>query len=370
MAFGIYEKLTKDYILKRITQEQIMEFYLGIPVKIGELICSPLRNDKTPTCSFYYNKQGKLRFRDFSGHFWGDSFDVVARGLGVNVNDRIAFNFVLHTIAKDFKIHQYENKDAVTLYKLKTDEYFKKKKYKEAIKIIVVYRTFNYHDKAYWDKINVNEQLLKIGMVFFAQEIYMSKDNLPFVRIYLYKPSDPAYCYYGGKFPNGEYKWRIYFPFRKIRGENGFLSNSSFLQGRHLLSCGRVCVITKSYKDVLTFRSIGIHAVAPSAESILLTPQEFNYINSLYDFVISCMDYDRAGMRMAQQLRKTYKITPFMFTNGLYNSINYGSKDVSDYVDNKGIEELKVIVQNIFNQYKEDFQKLDLEIYNNLKFIK
>ena len=39
-------------ILNKVSQEQLMEHYLGIPVKKG-LFKSPLRRDKNPTCAFY-----------------------------------------------------------------------------------------------------------------------------------------------------------------------------------------------------------------------------------------------------------------------------------------------------------------------------
>ena len=52
-------RVTKEMILKKVSQEQLMEHYLGIPVKKG-LFKSPLRKDKNPTCSFYWNKNGDL----------------------------------------------------------------------------------------------------------------------------------------------------------------------------------------------------------------------------------------------------------------------------------------------------------------------
>ena len=55
-----------------------MEHYLNVPVKKG-LFRSPLRDDKNPTCSFTYDKHGRLVLKDFSGDFYGDVFEVVRR---------------------------------------------------------------------------------------------------------------------------------------------------------------------------------------------------------------------------------------------------------------------------------------------------
>lgn len=59
--------ITKELILKRVSEETLMEHYLGVPIKKG-LLKSPLRNDNKPTCAFYRSKKsGRLIFKDFSG---------------------------------------------------------------------------------------------------------------------------------------------------------------------------------------------------------------------------------------------------------------------------------------------------------------
>jgi hypothetical protein len=373
MELGIYPKLTKKYILDRISQEDIMEKYLGIKVVFDILITAPpvIRiNDNNPTCGFKYNINGKLRFRDFSGAFWGDCFDVVAHVLKIDSHNKRAFQLIIHTIAKDFKIHKYQNEVGIKEYTSLTNTFFKKRKYKPRTILKIIFRRLNYHDKSYWGRFNITEKLLNIGKVYFAQEVYLSYDGIDYKRIYIYNPKDPAYCYYGGKDIKGIAEWKIYYPFRK-KGEIRFHSNSSFLQGKHLLKPARVCIVTKAYKDVLSFRSIGLEACAPSAESILLKKEEYVFLKSYYDFIVSSMDYDRAGMRMAQLLRKTYGIPPIMFTNGRYNSINYGAKDMAEYVDNtKDINKVRNLIHSVYSSYTDAFDQIDNINYNLLKHLK
>lgn len=88
---------TKELILNKISEERIMEHYLGIHVKKG-LVKSPLRKDNNPTCSFYRNKHGTLIFHDFSGHFSGDAFSVVMYKYNCD------FYKALQIIANDFDI--------------------------------------------------------------------------------------------------------------------------------------------------------------------------------------------------------------------------------------------------------------------------
>ena len=373
MKFGIYPELTKEYIFKRVSQEEIMEKYLGVPVILNELIRAPKlirAQDDNPTCSFYYNNQGRLRFRDFAGYFWGDCFDVVGKAISVDSNDKRGFKMILHTIAKDFKIHKYENDTEIKNYHSITSKHFRKIKQKEKTRFRIVPREFNYHDKHYWSKFNITPKLLSIGKVYMAQEIRISTNaGEDYSYIYNYSPKDPAYCYYGGKDINGIDEWKIYYPFRK-KGQDRFHSNSSFLQGKHLIDCGRFCVITKSYKDVLVFYSFGISSVAPSAESILLAKSDYDWLINRFDYLVSCMDYDRTGMRMAQQLRKVYKIEPIMLTNGLFGTKDYGAKDIAEYVDNFGSKDTLNLLQSVYSYYKPYILQNEKDLFNYLKFLK
>lgn len=377
MNFGILPDLTKTYILDRISQEAIMEKYLApygvTKVQTDRQILSPFRKENNPSCGFYYNSNGKLRIRDLGGSFWGDCFDVVAWVLKVNANNKKSFQLILHTIAKDFRIHKYVNNKEVTNYDIITKNFFTKRKTKKPKLIIkVIPRKINYHDVAYWKKFNINELLLNIGRVYFAEEIYISRDNMNYTQIYSYSTKDPAYCYYGGKTDNID-DWKIYYPFRPKPTKKGdkprFHSNSSFLQGKHLITCGRIGIITKAYKDVLSFRSIGLQAVAPSAESILISQEDYWFMKNKFDFLISCMDYDTAGIRMMKKLYKHYRIQPFMLTNGTNNTVNYGVKDFAEQIDKNGVLKTKNLINNIYKKYLPDFEELDTLNFNTLKFI-
>ena len=76
MDFSFNKTITKELLLQHYSQETYLEYYLGIPVKKG-LFISPLRVDKTPTCSFYKSKNGDIIFKDFSGQFSGNFISVV-----------------------------------------------------------------------------------------------------------------------------------------------------------------------------------------------------------------------------------------------------------------------------------------------------
>lgn len=372
----ILPELTKTYILDRISEEEIMEKYLGVAVTndtlVANSVCSPLRKDNSPTCNYWYSRTGKLRFKDWSGHFHGDCFDVVAYKIQVNSRDSKAFQLVLHTIAKDFRIHKYKDYKEVEKYDEITKEFYKKLKTPSQTLIKVVPRTWNYHDDYYWGKFLVDRKTLEIGKVYPVEELYISKRGKPFIRIYSYSFKDLAYAYYGGKDNTGKPMWKIYFPLRNKRDKKNprFLSSHSFLQGKHLIQPARFCIVTKAYKDVLAFRKFNIMAVAPSAEGVLLTKDEYWLLRKNFDFILSCMDYDRTGKLMAKQLKDIYGIEPIMFTDGYFNTYNYGSKDPAEYIHKNGYSNSMLLFQTVYKRYIDDIRKFDTYFYNNLKFIK
>lgn len=79
-------KLSKDFILSKVSQINIISRYLQIPIDIiencivnGKLIQSVFReDDNNGSLGFTIIKNGKVKCKDFGGLFWGDCFDVVA----------------------------------------------------------------------------------------------------------------------------------------------------------------------------------------------------------------------------------------------------------------------------------------------------
>lgn len=88
--------LTKEYILSKVSEEEIFEHY-GIKVQKG-LFCSKLRQDKRPTVSFYRNKSGRLIMHDFGDSSFIDCFSYV------QILFDVSYYMALQIIANDFKL--------------------------------------------------------------------------------------------------------------------------------------------------------------------------------------------------------------------------------------------------------------------------
>jgi hypothetical protein len=368
---GVLPKLTKKYLLDRIKQEEIAELYTKIPVNedtlMGNSFTSPLRIDHSPTCNYYYNQNGKLRLKDWSGHFDGDVFDIVGYYEKINAKSPQGFQLIIHIIARKFAIHKY--KDGAEREKL--DNYILTYEEKQLPKLFKVSpRQWNRYDKRYWyDKFGIDSSLLRQAKIIPVEQLQIEDRDGYMIKKYDYRASDPAYAIYGGK-RDGINIWKIYFPFRTNNKMSKFITNGVFLQGLHLLQPARVGIITKSYKDVLCMKTFGLQAVALAAESIILTKAEWEYLQPICDFWISVMDYDKAGILMSNKLKNTYGISPLMFTRGRFNQPDFGVKDFSEFRDVYGRAKTIQLIEQTIEPYREDLDKFSLEQYNNLKFIK
>jgi hypothetical protein len=88
--------VTKEFILSKVTEEEIFEHY-GIKVQKG-LFCSKLRRDVRPTVSFYRNKTGRLIMHDFGDSSFIDCFAYV------QIIFNVSYYMALQIIANDFKL--------------------------------------------------------------------------------------------------------------------------------------------------------------------------------------------------------------------------------------------------------------------------
>ena len=94
-------EITKQAILDRISEEKIMEKYLGLQIDTETFYQNPLRPDKRAGCRFYYNSKGRLYFHDWGKFHW-DCFAVIQYRYGDT------FMQALRRIAHDFSLHDVE----------------------------------------------------------------------------------------------------------------------------------------------------------------------------------------------------------------------------------------------------------------------
>lgn len=335
MISGLLPRLTKSYILRNVgynelhSQIKIFAEFLGLAendisecIHRGLLICSPLRTDNSPTCSFYIDRKGVLRFRDWAGYFWGDCFDSAAYRLLLDTNNGTDFNLILESIAKRFKIHRFKgdftNGTPIELFPSILQG-------KSEMIFSPLFRNWNNDDIRYWNQYYLDVSLLEYFRIFPLYSLHINKRI-----IYLYSYQDPGYIFKTISKDSADY-WECYFPRRDKKKQNRFLRNHRFIGGLNLIENRDYGVITKSRKDVACLALFDINAVHLAGETTMPLDWEFDIIKKKWKTVYSLLDFDYAGIRTSRKLRRL-GIIPIFFTNGMYGTLDFESKDFSDYL--------------------------------------
>ena len=332
MDFSFQPKITKELILSRFSEEQLMEYYLHLPVKKG-LFRSPLRRDKQPTCSFYRNKSGTLIFKDFATGQHLNVFDVVQSIFKCNYFES------LRIIANDFGIVRdsalRKNPGKINLNPIKIKD-------KEISKIQIEVQEFTDSELKWWGKYGISKDILKRFAVYSCKHVFLN-DQL-FAKS---QQHCPIFGYYGKKYQGLEL-WRCYFP---KRTSFRFITNwpSKKIQGYDQLpKKGKLLVITKSMKDSMCLYSCGITACAPNSENLFISDKVLEDLKSRFKNIVVLYDNDRPGLYNMAKIRRAH---PEL----IYISIpkEFGSKDISDFYKDHGRSETLSLIKKFILWLKE-----------------
>lgn len=364
-------KLTKQTVLEKISQVTIFSTYLNLSdtivqhcIDTGELICSPIREDIHPTCGFKYDNKGRLKFKDFSGYFWGDCFDIVALVMSsiynkqYNVKDKNDFIKILRHITFTFKDIFYGQEKDINL--INSINYAVNNIKTQKPKIELVVRDWNNNDKTYWDNIGVPLNFLNINFIYPVEQYYINRNVNPEPKYY-YNTNDPCYGYLLGQDRNGIYNIKLYFP-KRDKGHTKFITNCNHLEGIYNLDKNNydIIVITKSTKDrvsigaallkmSLLYRGLinkQIGVINIPHETYKLRQNEYDWLYSKLNnngHIISLMDNDAVGINESIWLKNNFNIIPFLIP------FRYKSKDFSELVQNINFQEIKTLIIKVIN---------------------
>ena len=335
MDFSFQPKITKELILSRFSEEQLMEYYLHISVKKG-LFRSPLRKDKQPTCSFYRNKSGTLIFKDFATGQHLNIFDVVQSIF------RCDYFESLRIIANDFGIVRdnalHKNPGKINLNPIKIKD-------KEISKIQIEVQEFTDSELKWWGRYGISKDILKRFDVYSCKHVFLNDQ--------LFAESQqhcPIFGYYGKKYQGLEL-WRCYFP---KRTSFRFITNwpSKKIQGYDQLpKKGKLLVITKSMKDSMCLYSCGITACAPNSENLFIPNKVLEDLKSRFKNIVVLYDNDRPGLYNMAKIRREHPELTYVFIPK-----RYGSKDISDFYKDHGRKETLNLIKTFILWLKEHRQ--------------
>jgi len=320
-------KITKEFLLSKNTQETYFEHYLGIPVKKG-LFCSPpiIRVDKKPTCAFYKNKAGLLKYKDFAG----PTFDFIGAVMYIY---NVSYYKALRIIANDFGYVNFEKIEKNPPLIPYTGSVLEETS--SAI-ISVETKEFSSKELTWWQSFGISLSTLKKFKVYSIKSVFLNG-----VYFGSSSNSSPIYGYYGGENSHSEELWRLYMP-TKIKYR--FLSNwsSTLIQGaKQLPKSGDYIVVTKSLKDVMSLYEFGITSIAPNSENIFLTESQYLKLKEKFLDIYLLYDRDLAGIKAAKKIKAQFPDIKILLMPKV--------KDFTDYVKKYGI--LKTL--NLVNEWLE-----------------
>lgn len=325
MDFSFKPKITKELILSRFSEEQLMEYYLHLPVKKG-LFRSPLRKDKNPTCSFYRNESNTLIFKDFATGQHLNIFGVVQTMFHCDYFE------ALHIIANDMGIIRDRS---VPRNPGKINDHPIRMQDKEMSKIQVEIQDFTDLELKWWGKYGITPEILKRFDVYSCKHVFLNGSLVAKSQQHC-----PIFGYYGKKYQGLEL-WRCYFP---KRTSFRFLTNwpSKKIQGYDQLpKKGKLLVITKSLKDTMCLYSCGITACAPNSENLFISNTMLNELKQRFENIIVFYDNDKPGLYNMAKIRKDHPELVFV-----YIPKKYGSKDISDFYKDHGRKETLNLIKN------------------------
>ena len=321
-----YKKLSKESILKEVSEEEIMRHYLGFEFEIGRMYNSPLRDDDVPSFNVYYSEYQELRFKDFNGS-QGTCFDLVMLLNNCNfyeaichINDEFGLGLGGRTSEKklSYKKFKAEISDKKCLIQFKPQQ-------------------FTAIDKKYWKKYNISEDTLKHFNVYSAKYVYMNKQLL-----FRYTNYSPVYCYKFGD------KVKVYRPLQP-KGVYKWLSNAKMdtVQGYDQLRYEKdTLIITKSLKDVMALWELEYEAIAPQAETTHLDLNVLESIINKYKNIYILFDNDSAGVFGAETLHKKIPGSKMIFIS----IEEFGCKDFTDVINKHGIVVASELIKKLINE--------------------
>lgn len=326
MTYEFRPTLTRSYLLQHVSEEEIFEAFgepYGLRVQHGTFT-SPLRTDRSPTCTFYRSKSGKLYLKDWKpGSFHGDCFDFVSQVSRTN-----NFDATLRKVAIRFGLLPGENVqvERVPLQHPVQIE-------RQSCQIRVTRRSWNDRDREFWGLWDFKGETLYTYHVAPVERVWV--DNS---LVYTYnKQLDVAYVYHFG-----DYDYKVYFPRRE---KHRFLhNNADIVQGYlQLPPTGDFCVVTKSLKDIMKLYEFDIPAVAPMSESQTLTNDMYSDLRQRFTRLFCLYDNDMAGKRASVRMRNTHEYTMLMFPKGY-------PKDFTDFYLKRGRESTLSLIETIKSQ--------------------
>ncbi len=327
--------ITVESILNKVSELEIWSRYCSNFEEIDKSFCSDLYNDRNPGCRVYYNGRNKLVYKD---HGNGDSFDCFGY---IQAKYRCTFRESLRIIYNDFKLGSIRFDIIPQLVLNNAPEVLKMSS--KPIVIEVISQAYNYTDHKVWGDYHIPLELLEEEEIISCKTVYLHKDNRTIT--YNSSSSNPIYAWKEYDIDLNFLGYKVYFPLANPRYKWLNSAGAEAIQGiKSIKRSGGTLGITKSRKDTLIYKLIGIEAIAPYNESGDLNINRIYELFDYYDLVFLNFDPDQAGINATNKIVEQWNLPHFYIPEG---------KDPAGYCKIHGLEQTKQMINNKIKQINE-----------------
>lgn len=321
-------KLSKELILSKVDDYNIIKHYLGQDFDYKHKYPSPLREngiDNTPNLCFFIGDNDEILFKDFASNKGGDCFKFVSYIFGLN------FYQVLEKIDKDFGLGLQDENPVFKIQVTKRPDSI----HKQAKLIQIIPKDFTFEELSWWKQYHIIREELDRKLIYSIDKLYMNKKLVPNYD------KELRFAYQFDNYlkiysPNNKrYKWISSCP-------NDYISG--FDDIKYKVFSGKQSdklIITKSVKDEIIMSKFFPDVCSTQNESNSSINQEnMEWILKGYERknIFIAYDNDEAGVEASTYYTKNYG---FSYVNVPKIFRREGIKDWSDLVKEKDLDTME-----------------------------
>jgi 5S rRNA maturation endonuclease (ribonuclease M5) len=321
----ITNNLSKEEILKLVSEEQIYKYYLGDNFSINKSILVPWREkiNSIPSLNLFYSSNGTLLWKDHSYSEVGNVFQFVMKFNNCNYFEalkKIQYDIIINSNHNPGSLSNNQN----NLRNIKRLPDINRKQ--EIKRIIHESKDWGIKDLTWWKDQGISRETLDLFNISNGDKVFYNGKLWLTSSIY-----NPIYIY------SQDSTIKIYRPLMpKGKRFLGNMKNSTIL-GLNLIpdNYNELIILGKAYKDCASiWENNKIKSICKAGESCYWTTEDIERIKKKSTKLILLGDFDYTGVMIVNKAKRDFNLPYiFMSTNRHERRLDY-----TDSVLKNGIE--------------------------------
>jgi hypothetical protein len=316
----LFGGLTKENILKLTTEAEIYKHYIG-DFYVNGVISAPYRKDRNPSFGIFQSKGGQLMWKDLARGDSGDVFKLLELLLNSSffevlqdVDRSMNLGLSFQPTGEKIQYQLYKNYENLP---------------KETCLLQRIIQPYTYADKQYWSNGHVSKKTLEYLEILSTFKLFYNRQLM-----WKYSDNNPIYSW------QLENKLKAYRPLESNQKRKWITNYTQEIQGLNKIPAkGDILIVTKSMKDIAVYYEIGIPAIAPQSEHIIISEEIIQDLSNRYNTIITNFDNDEAGINLSNQYKELYGLDSFMLKNykdpfefSVYKGLSEFEKEINKFL--------------------------------------